>query len=72
MSTKSQHMKTKKNVWVFIALALGVAYGTSLGIALDNTAIGVAIGSGVAVTFTIAISLMYPKKKKCTPKDLNK
>jgi len=63
-------MKTKKNVWTFIAL--GVAYGTSLGIALDNPAIGIAIGGGAGVTFTIAISLLYSKKKKCDSKDLNK
>jgi len=61
-------MKNKRNLWIFIGIVLGVSYGTSLGISLENPAIGVAIGSGVVVTFTIAISLVYAKKKKCETK----
>lgn len=43
-------MKASKNSW-FFGILLGVGVGTALTISLDNPAVGIAAGIGVAVPF---------------------
>lgn len=57
-------MKNKNHI------ALGIIFGTGLGIilgvALNNTAIGLPIGAEAGVAIGVALSL---NSKKCKPKD---
>ena len=58
----------KTNFGLIYGIAVGTALTISLGIALDNFAIGFSIESGAGVAIGTALNLLY-NKKRCEKKE---
>lgn len=46
---------TRGAEWIGIGIALGLSFGASLGLLLDNLAIGIGMGMALGVTFGAAM-----------------
>jgi len=54
----------KNNLGLIAGFCIGLSLTTTLGIALDNFAIGISIGGGAGVAIGYGVELLY-KNKSC-------